>query len=584
MEHIVSVTIIGAGYAGIDAAITLKKELEGRVDLVVYEKADRIGGTWRVGTLGLLYSRDAYMPYQDSIYPGAAADSAVHIYSLSSHPNPNWSSTNPPQPEILAYMNSVVDQAGLAPHIQFNRKLISAKWDPSTFKYSLEVEDTTTGSKFISACHVLIAATGILHIPDLSGIPGVERFEGKLLHTSSWDPNIDLRNKKVAVIGNGPSGCQILPAIADSEGVEVTQFFRKANWFIPAVSTSISSKMQQRFRRFPSLLPAFRFLLFWVHELLYLFIFGSTFLRSTLTEKLCRRYVKRNAPLKYHSMLLPDYPLGCQRIVFNVSYLQTLHKPNVKLVKQPVKRFTDSGLLTVDGQLHRFDVIIAATGYMTHLAPFEIHGKRGSTLQAYYDRHGGPEAYKGAMVPGFPNFFMLGGPNIATGYMSYILSIDCQLQLIIPLVKRLTSTEFVSYEVTQRASYSYNRKLRKMFRNTVWNTMAGTHFKDPGSGKIILVFPGRIHIASLVVDALAKVGRLPHKWKGGEASANVVLDVGALRCVVSRNESGPCTGVDGQESGYQTCLCRYLEILDLAVSLESTTYSPTSDGISRALR
>ncbi|KAJ2926913.1 hypothetical protein H1R20_g10163, partial [Candolleomyces eurysporus] len=207
-------------------------------------------------------------------------------------------------------------------------------------------------------------ATGIFPSARMLEVPGIGTFQGRLLHSAQWDSHIDLRNKKVAVVGSGASAAQIVPEIAKVEGVEVTQFFRRASWLVPPVSSAISPKTQERFRKYPILLRLFRWTLYLYYEIIYFFVFGSDLLRS-FTMKTSRSYVLKNAPSKYHDILIPDHPVGCLRTVFDVTYLKSLHLPNVNLVKQPVRRLLEGGLMTANGCYYDFDVIVSATGFDT---------------------------------------------------------------------------------------------------------------------------------------------------------------------------------------------------------------------------
>ncbi|KAF6757314.1 hypothetical protein DFP72DRAFT_1168556 [Ephemerocybe angulata] len=470
MEHAVDVAIIGAGISGICAAIILKKQLKDGANIIIYEKAGSLGGTWR-----------------DNVYPGSASDSVTPLYCLSSFPNNFSPGIMASQSEMLAYMNDIIDQNCLRSNIQCNTQLTSAVWDPSTHRYRLSLEDTITNETSVTTSQALVAASGILSAPRMPRVPGMGEFEGKMFHSSRWESDVDLRNRGVAVIGNGASAAQVIPGIVAVEGIKVTQFMKKPNWHLAAFSSG-NPETQKRIRESRYIFRITRMSWYLLLEVVYLMVYGSDLLRP-LAMKISKNYTLKAAPAKYHDMLIPDYPIGCRRIIFDTSYFESLRRDNVRLVNQPVKRMTETGVITGDGQYLDFDVIIAATGFDTHLTPLSIRGKT-KTLQEYYADCGGPEAYLGTMVPGFPNLFILGGPNSATAYMPFPFLVECQMNLVLPLIRRLGSTDIDTIEVTQRASNKYNRTLRKRFRNSVWNTFAGRSYKTEESGKHTFLFPG----------------------------------------------------------------------------------------------
>ncbi|KAF8759819.1 L-lysine 6-monooxygenase (NADPH-requiring) [Rhizoctonia solani] len=328
----VNIAIIGAGIGGITAAITLQNKL-GLYDYTIYELAPDIGGTWRQNT-----------------YPGCACDVPGHWYSLSSEPNPDWSRSFAPREEIYQYWKGLVNKHSIEPHIKFNTEFVSAAWNEKDKSYTMRLRDVKTHQVKEVRAKIVISAVGYFNHPRWPDVPGRETFEGDLLHAQMWDHSVPLSGKRVALIGNGCSGAQILPVISEDSSTKVTNFCRTPSWFVPRYMTE---------------------------------------------------YIKSVAPAQYHQYLIPNYEVGCKRVVWDPGYLKSLHRPNVEMEWDPIAKILPDGIETVSGHKHQFDVIAFATGFdIAQSLVFDLTGTNGQRLQEYYDREGGPTGYLGTTIPG----------------------------------------------------------------------------------------------------------------------------------------------------------------------------------------
>ncbi|KAF8910545.1 FAD/NAD-binding domain-containing protein [Gymnopilus junonius] len=474
-----SVAIVGAGFGGLAAAISLEKQ--GFRNFTIYEKGSDVGGTWR-----------------ENIYPGATSDISIHYYSFSTDLNPDWDRTCAYQPDILKYLQDVSNKHGFYKNIVFNTKFVSAEWDAASQKYDIVTEDVVTGAKTSRTATVLISAPGPLHIPKYPDFPGLDEYKGIKLHSAKWDKNIDLRGKRVAVIGNGSSGSQLTPRLAEVEGIQLSQFIRSGNWVLPNGARHINGAVKWAFRYIPFLQRAFRYLLFWFFEFVYLLIFGNNFMRGPLV-KFATTVLSIYAPKEYLPLLIPKFPMGCRRIIFEDKYLASLHKPNVSLKdSSKIASLDKDGIVMADvvsntnprgiGENLPFDVIVFATGFITDAFPYHLHGTN-STIQEYYDKTGGPNAYLGITVPGFPNFYQVMGPNTATGYTSVVFFIETQVGYMTQLIKPVIEGKASSLEVLPGPTETYVNKVQRMFDDTVFN-FCGSWYRVKGSGRNVMIFPG----------------------------------------------------------------------------------------------
>lgn len=449
------IAVIGAGFGGLAAAILLRQA--GFTRLTVFERAATIGGTWR-----------------DNAYPGAACDVPSHLYSFSFAPKPDWSARYAGQAEILAYLNQVADTFGLRPHLRLNTAIRRATFDPSTATWRLE-----TASGGTESFDILIPALGQLSRPAIPPIPGLADFAGAAFHSAAWDPAVPLAGRRIALIGAAASAIQIAPELAPL-AARLTVFQRTPNWIIPRLNGLYGVRRHALFARLPPARRAFRFALWLYQELLFgAFRTGSR--RNALLTRLARAHLRRQVPdPALRAKLTPAYTLGCKRLLVSDDYLPIFNRPNVRLETAPIARFEAAGIRTQDGTLHEAEVAVFATGFdVRHcLDALPITGAAGHTLAEAWAE--GPEAYRGIAVPGFPNMFLMYGPNTNLGHSSIILMLEAQARYIRACLEHMTAHAHAVWEVRRAAHERYNAWLRAELGRTVWSTGCGNWYGQEG--------------------------------------------------------------------------------------------------------
>ncbi|KAF7359016.1 hypothetical protein MSAN_01242300 [Mycena sanguinolenta] len=481
-----NIVIIGAGVGGISFAINLKRQL-GVDNFMIYDKGSDVGGTWR-----------------DNVYPGAASDTFVHLYSLSTDLNPGWSSTIGSQPEMCAYWRNLTRKYDLYRHISFNHEVISAEWNTKEELYHIVVRNAL-GVESTTTAKILISAIGVLEAPRFPDIPGISLFEGNQFHSAQWNTELELRGKRVAVIGNGASAMQFVPIISEDSTVEVTEFCRTPNWLVPAMNIKYHWLSKWAFSYVPFVLFLHRFSLFLTLELLYLLVFHNAPLRFLMkmvilrmlakkTECLTKsqtmkKYISTTAPKEAVVKLIPDYKPGCKRLLQDTNYLTALHRPNLILNWDGIHSIFERGIITEKGVKLEFDVMIFATGFVTDQFPIQIRGTGGKTIQQYYDSQGGPKAYLGVTIPGFPNLFMIAGPNTTTGHTSVLLFEELQIDYILKFVKPILDGAVSTFEVSSEATDQYNNWIHTRLSRSVHMSCV-SWYRVGGTGKISSIFPG----------------------------------------------------------------------------------------------
>jgi cation diffusion facilitator CzcD-associated flavoprotein CzcO len=458
------VLIIGSGFAGLGMAIRLKQA--GIDDFLVLEQASTIGGTWR-----------------DNHYPGAACDVQSHLYSFSFEPWPEWSREFAPQKEILAYLEHCADKYGIRPHIRFGARVKRARWDEQTETWEVETSDGAT-----LRARVLVPGCGPLSRPVMPDIPGLERFEGKTFHSARWDHAFPLEGKSVAVIGTGASGIQIVPAIAPRVG-KLFVYQRTAPWVMPKPDGEIPAWKRAAFRRLPVAQHLARQRIYWTRELMALgFVVEPRIMK--LGERFGKRYLRRQvADPVLREKLTPAYTMGCKRVLPTNDYLPALQRPNVELVTAPIAEVRAHAIATKDGIERSVDAIVLATGFEAaeQVAPFEIRGRGGRELNEVWTD--GAEAYLGTSVSGFPNLFMLVGPNTGLGHSSMILMIESQVAYVLDAVKRMRARGLASVEVRPDAQAAYNARIQSRLKDTVWASGCMSWYLTR-TGKNTTLWPG----------------------------------------------------------------------------------------------
>lgn len=457
--------IIGAGFAGLVAALRLKKS--GRDSFVIFERASEVGGTWR-----------------DNIYPGCACDIASPLYSFAGEPNPDWSKQYSEQPEILNYIKNVVDKRGLQKHIRFNSDIVEAKF--MTEEGCWLVTDRQ-GNRCSVA--VLLLAMGPLNRVHFPQFEGLEKFSGKYFHSAEWDSSYELKGKKVAVIGTGASAIQIVPSIAP-EVSQLTVLQRTPAWISPRYDRKVSAFSKYLYRRFPRLQKLRRDAIYWMNEFLGLGFIGNKRVNSLMTRLSLRKLKKEVKDPVIRKKLTPNYTIGCKRILRSDDFYPTFNRPNVSLVTGSIKHFTEKGFVTEDGKEHQLDAVIFATGFVAADINFytKVIGREGQDLTEEW-KEKGAEAYLGTTVSGYPNLAIMLGPNTGLGHNSVILMMEAQMNYIMQYIRHLEENGEGSYlDVKEAIQQVYNRRIQSQFKGTVWTSGCNSWYMN-AQGKNTTLYP-----------------------------------------------------------------------------------------------
>jgi cation diffusion facilitator CzcD-associated flavoprotein CzcO/acetyl esterase/lipase len=446
------VAVIGAGFGGVGLGIRLRQAgIEG---FTIFEKGNGVGGVWR-----------------DNTYPGLTCDIPSHLYSFSFEPNPDWSRTYSPQPEILAYLERCVSKYGLAAHLRLGTEVARADFDTERGTWRL----TTTGGEE-EEFDVLVSSCGQLSRPALNRIPGADRFAGPIFHTARWDHAVELRGRRVAVIGTGASTVQVVPAIAEQVS-RLDVYQRSAPYVLPKLDRPYRNWEKRLFRLFPPARLAVRF-----RQWLFFELFTTAYVRFKPLGRLGARMAERNlddqvSDPELRGLLTPKDVLGCKRILVSSEYYATLERPNVELVADGVRELTEDGVVTEDGVERPADVVVLSTGFESHsfLAPMEVRGIDGRELTESWRE--GANAYLGMTVAGFPNLFVMYGPNTNLGAGSIITQLECQMSYIVSAVAevgRRGGWLAVRPEVQER----FDAEIQDRLSNSVWLTGCNNWYVD----------------------------------------------------------------------------------------------------------
>ncbi|WP_175666140.1 alpha/beta hydrolase fold domain-containing protein [Burkholderia ambifaria] len=440
-----SAIIIGAGFAGIGMAIALQRA--GIHDFVIVERSHDVGGVWR-----------------DNRYPGAACDVPSHLYSFSFEPNPNWSRVFAPQPEIHAYLQHCARKYGLARHLRFGAEVERAQYDEARALWHVTLADGTT----LSAA-VLVSGTGQLSRPAMPDLPGIDTFRGRAFHSAHWDRDYPLAGKRVAVVGTGASAIQFVPAIAaDVERLVVFQ--RSPAYVMPRPDRAYRPWEQALFRRLPWAMKLHRASIYVRYESRAIAFTRLHGLMDVAIGRPFRKLLARDVrDPALRARLTPDYPIGCKRILLSSDYLAALDRDNVELVTQRIRRVTETGIETDDGVHHPVDAIVYGTGFAAtaFLSPMRITGRDGLDLNDAWRR--GAQAYLGLTVPGFPNFFMLYGPNTNLGHNSIVYMLESQIAHVMRCVRAMRRNGATAIDVDPRRYRRFNAHVQQRLAGSVWS-------------------------------------------------------------------------------------------------------------------
>ncbi len=461
-----SITIIGAGFGGLGTAIELTRA--GCTDVTVLEKADRVGGVWR-----------------DNTYPNAACDVPSSLYSWSFAPHPGWPHRYSRQDEILAYIERTAREHGVLDLVQTGVEVTSLAWDDEPRTWLVTTADGGT-----RRTDVVVTALGQLSRPVVPDLPGIDSFDGPAFHSAEWDHDVDLRGKRVAVIGTGASAIQFVPGIAPQAG-HVTVFQRSAPYVVPKPDREYTPTHGRLFSRFPRTQKFGRDLTWVLSEHLNKSMAGTGGIKK-LMELAWRAQLRlqvRDPELR--AELVPDYPIGCKRLLFSNDWYPTLARPDVDVVTEPVVEVLPEGVRSGDGQVHDADVIIYGTGFAAteFLAPLRITGRDGVDL--HDDRwKAGARAYLGLCVPDFPNLFVMYGPNTNLGGSSIINMLESQSEAITTLLRHAESKGADTVAVRPEAEQAYDEEIQARLADSVWAGCSSWYRED--GGRITTNWPGTV--------------------------------------------------------------------------------------------
>jgi cation diffusion facilitator CzcD-associated flavoprotein CzcO len=457
----VDVAIVGSGFAGLGAAVRLAEA--GRGDFVILEKGRSLGGAWR-----------------DNTYPGCACDVQSHLYSFSFAPNPNWTRKFATQPEIRAYLEDIAERYGLRARIRYGAEVTSAEWTGR--RWTLHLADGSTVS-----ARAVVWGTGALHEPSVPEIAGLDEFEGTVFHSAQWNHDHDLRGRRVAVVGTGASAIQFVPAI-QPEVERLTVFQRTAPWVLPKPDREVPALVRRLYRAFPPAQKLQRAVIYARNESLV-----SGFLkprRMELVQKFGRAYLDRKFADRpdLKAKVTPDFTIGCKRILLSNDYYPALKKPNVEVVTEKIVRVTPTAVVTADGVEHEIDTIIFGTGFKVAEGlgkSVPIVGRDGVALTEAW--RGGVEGFLGTTIAGFPNLFVLTGPNTGLGHSSMIFMIESQLNYVMDALRLLDERGAVALDTRRDRQDAYNTRVQGRLAGSVWlkGGCASWYLDDDGRNRTL---------------------------------------------------------------------------------------------------
>lgn len=459
------IAIIGTGFAGLGMAIQLKKS--GERDFILFEREAGVGGTWRVNH-----------------YPGCACDVQSHLYSFSFEPNPHWSRMYAPQAEIKSYLEACADKYQLMPYIRLNTPITRAQWDETANLWRIQDDN---GNEYTA--NILISGMGGLSTPAYPKIAGLDSFQGKVFHSQQWDHGYDLTGKRVAVIGTGASAIQFVPQI-QPKVARLDLYQRTAPWILPKPDRAISGAEQALFKRVPALQQAMRAA---IYTSLEARVAGFTINPRLMV--IAKRWALKHIRSQIHNPELrrkvtPDYTIGCKRILLSNDYYPALDQPNVDVITTGIQEVRPHSIITTDGQERQADAIILGTGFAaTDPVPRDlVFGRNGVDLAEQWKS--GPEAYKGTTVTGFPNLFLIVGPNTGLGHSSMVYMIESQINYILDALKKMDKRRVQVVEVKSQVQAEFNRKIHRQLDESVWNTGGCmSWYRHPVSGKNTSLWP-----------------------------------------------------------------------------------------------
>ncbi len=444
--------IIGAGMAGILSGIKLTQA--GLTDFTIYEKSDRFGGTWRENT-----------------YPGLACDVPSHLYSYSFAPNPDWSHQFSPGPEIHAYFERVAHDHGLEEKTRFGEEIVACEFHNGRWKL-----ETANGHQ--DEVDVVIAATGVLHHPKYPDIEGLDTFDGALFHSSRWDHDVSLEGQRVGVIGTGSTAVQIVGAIVEEVG-HLDLFQRTPQWVLPQENPAFTDEEQASYRSDPSKLVDLHESLSQAFGIFANAVVDAESQEAHWIQSACTANLEQSVKdPDLRERLRPEYRAACKRLIISPNFYDAMQAPQTELVTEAIEAVVPEGVRTKDGVLHELDVLVLATGYHADafMRPMNIIGRDGLELNDAWSER--PNAYLSISIPGFPNFFMLNGPNGPVGNFSLIEVAELQFGYIMGLIDQLRAGEHREISATEAAMEEFEAARVEASKKTVWVTGCQSWYLD----------------------------------------------------------------------------------------------------------
>ncbi|WP_032385998.1 flavin-containing monooxygenase [Rhodococcoides fascians] len=458
------VLVVGAGFAGL-AAVAKILAADPSADVTVIERASEVGGTWR-----------------DNTYPGCACDVPTSLYSFSFAPSPKWSHTFARQPELFDYLQSVVDRLNLRDRIVTDCELLSADWSDTDQRWTVQT------SKGAASVRVLIAATGALSTPKIPDVPGIDTFQGTVFHSATWNHEHDLTGERVAVIGTGASAVQFVPEIVD-KAQRLTVFQRTPAWVIPRLDRTIGRVERTLYEKVPAAHRAVRGIIYGYREA-YVTVLADNPWMLPAVKAFAKANLKRQVknPTK-RAALTPDYAPGCKRLLLSNDWLRTLDRQDVDLVTSGLTSVTENGVVDASGRNYEVDTIIFATGF-TPTEPPVSHLLRGSDGRTLAERWGGsPQAHLGTTIAGFPNLFLMYGPNTNLGHSSIVYMLESQANYVVSALSEMRDHHATAVEVSESAQQQHNSWVDSSLDGTVWNAGGCSSWYLDANGRNSTMWP-----------------------------------------------------------------------------------------------
>jgi cation diffusion facilitator CzcD-associated flavoprotein CzcO len=458
-----AVAIVGNGFSGLGTAIRLRQA--GEDDFLIFERHDDVGGTWR-----------------DNSYPGCACDVPSHLYSFSFAPNPDWSRSFSAQPEIHAYLQRVSAEYDIDRFTRHRHEVLDATWDDDAQHW------VVTTSRGVWTADVLVLGSGALSDPSFPDVPGLEDFEGPVFHSATWRHDLDLRGRRVAVIGTGASAIQFVPEIAPVVGT-LKVFQRTPPWIMPRGDRAITRPEKLLFRYVPPAQRLVRETIYWARET---FVFGfKDPKRMARAAKLAERHMRRQVTdPELREKITPSYSMGCKRILLSNDYLPALDRDTVEVVSEKIVEIRPNAVVTADGTEHEVDTIIFGTGFrvgegMAH--DVTITGRDGVKIEDVWAD--GPEALLGTTVAGFPNLFVMIGPNTGLGHSSMIYMIESQTSYLLDALRLVDANRAVALDTRRDRQDAFNATVQKRLEGSVWSAGGCASWYMDENGRNHTVWP-----------------------------------------------------------------------------------------------